>query len=532
MLAPPAYHESLTPAQWTVGSRVRLVVTVAAIAMDLLLWLLLPDSTRIDADAVVRFASINIPVLTALAALDLAQLRGRLRHMSIVYATVVVEAFTVVVWIQTTGTLTTYFVMATLILVVWYRLYFGFRVGATVTAALLAFHGGAIALEIAGVIAPKPLFIGPPGPEYTETGYQVALVISMGAIYIALFVGTNAIVNKLREKDLALAEVRRAAQQAQEQVRHGRLTGALLADEYALGELLGRGGMGEVYVARRVSDDAAVALKVLHGHLLSDEVAVERFRREAMAGARVPAEHVAKLYTVGRDDTRDLDFIAMEYLRGEDLGAYLRRKGPLDTGAMTSLVSGMADALDAAHDAGVVHRDLKPQNVFLVDCDAPEWPQVRLLDFGLSKFVVDEEETLTKTHAVIGTVAFMAPEQALGNRSDIGPATDRFALAVIAYRALTGRLPFETPDLVAAINEIAHAIPPVPSSLRTDLSRDVDAVFAIALAKAPASRYESARAFADDLAAALTGELSDESRNRAAVVSGATDMDDTLTAVE
>ena len=140
----------------------------------------------------------------------------------------------------------------------------------------------------------------------------------------------------------APAEAARAA----ERLAHGRLTGSVLAGEYALGELLGRGGMGEIYAARRISDEEPRAVKVLHGRLVDDKEHLERFRREGGLAARLPVEHTARVHEVGHDDERDLHFIAMDYLRGEDMGAYLRRRGPLPLAELIPLARRIAVALE------------------------------------------------------------------------------------------------------------------------------------------------------------------------------------------
>jgi len=384
--------------------------------------------------------------------------------------------------------------------------------------ALLLFHSGAVALEAAGVLRPEALFIGEPSRVYLIEWYRWAAMVSIAATYGLVFVVGNTSINKLREKDHVLAEVRREVDHLAEEVKHGRLTGTLLDDEYALGELLGRGGMGEIYAARRISDEGTVAVKVLHGHLVQDETMIERFRRESELAGRVPQQHTARILGFGRDPKVHVQYIAMEYLRGEDFGAHLRRRGALPMDELLPLARSIATALDAAHAVGVTHRDLKPQNVFLVQRGRGSGTgglQVRLLDFGMSKLADGHDQTLTQVNAVIGTIGYMAPEQALGHIHEIGPAVDIFAFAAVLYRALTGRLPFEAGDVLSAIREVAHVHPPPPSSLQPALHRDVDAVIAIGLAKAIDDRYASASAMIDDLEDAAAGRLADTVRDRA-----------------
>ncbi len=506
---PPPFSEELSPAQWGVVNRIRLLFAVLAIGIDVMLWAGLRHVDRVDEDVLTTFAMVNIPLLV----LDVGVMVGQLRWASwrslwVLQASMVVEAFTVIVWVQATGTLTTYFVLVGAIFILFYRLYVGFRPALVMTAALFLFHGGAVCLELMGILVPEPLFRGPLSMAYTVPLYQAIVIWSIVWIYAVMFLGANAIVNKLREKDRALAEVREEVERVAEDARHGRLTGKLVAEEYALGELLGRGGVGEIYMARRISDDATVAVKVLHAHFGADSTMLERFRREAKLAEALPHSYTARVYAVGRDPREHLDFIVMEYLRGEDLSAFLRRRGPLAIDELMPILRGLADALDAAHAAGIVHRDIKPQNVFLVEAgEDGQAPQVRLLDFGMSKLLDSDEQTLTKADAVIGTVAFMSPEQALGKMDQIGPASDRFAFGAVAYRAITGKLPFHAGDLLGAIREVVHVHPSPPTSFRPRLHTDINLVFAIALAKAPDERYQSATAFVDDLEAALDGRL-------------------------
>ncbi len=504
----------MSTAQWRTASTVRVLFGLCAIAIDIALWLGLRNAASIDSGTLDTFALVNIPILSGLTLVTIGMFKSAaFRKTWLLGCSVVFEAFTVVVWVQATGTLTTYFTLVGALIVLWYRLYVGFWVAAICTASLLVFHSGAVALEIAGVLRPEALFHGELASAYTVPLYQGIVIWSIVWIYVLMFFGGNAIVNKLRQKDLALAEVRREAAMVAQEVKHGRLTGTLVADEFALGELLGRGGMGEIYVARRISDGSSVALKVLHGHLITDDAMLERFRREAETAGRVPPEHTARIIDVGVDSAQHIHYIAMEHLRGEDLGAHLRRRGSLELDELLPIARGVAAALDAAHAVGVVHRDLKPANIFLIEEQAHT--SVRLLDFGMSKVVDTSETQLTQANAVIGTVGYMAPEQALGKTDQIGRPADLFAFSAVLYRALTGRMPFQAGDVLAAIREVANVHPPAPSTLVHELHRDIDAVLAIGLAKDPDERYETAIALVDDLEAASRGKLCDASRARA-----------------
>jgi serine/threonine-protein kinase len=287
----------------------------------------------------------------------------------------------------------------------------------------------------------------------------------------------------------------------------------VLAGRYHLRELLGRGGMGEVYEAVRASDGQVVAVKVLYPHLADMPTFMERFRREALAAKRLSARYAPELIEAGEDGD-GTPFIVMERLNGEDLGTLLRRVGRLPLEEVLPLAEQIGAALDAAHNSGVVHRDLKPQNVFVL-----EQRKVRLLDFGIARLRgEDVGDTLTSDSMVMGTPGFMAPEQARGAQGEIGPHTDVFALGGIVYRALTGNPAFGGRNPAEAIFEVLNKNPPAPSHVVEGLPAAVDAPIRLALAKATASRYSTAGAFVRDLALAARGQLPAEVSARAAAL--------------
>ncbi|HSN31190.1 MAG TPA: serine/threonine-protein kinase, partial [Ideonella sp.] len=210
---------------------------------------------------------------------------------------------------------------------------------------------------------------------------------------------------------------------------------------FRLGPVIGRGAMSEVYRAARTDDGRSAAVKVLHHDLLSSQQHLRRFQREAEIIASLRSRHVVRLYHVGIDGTGDAPaYLAMELLEGHDLAFELRRDRRLDPERVLMLVDHVADALTEAHAAEIVHRDLKPQNLFAVESGGTTtW---KVLDFGVSKL----ERSGTLTHGnLVGTPGYMAPEQARGG--DVAPTADVFALAVIAYRALTGRPAFSGREL-------------------------------------------------------------------------------------
>jgi len=520
----PLHDETLTDEQVRRGGRARIVAAVCAVAIDLLIWFALRDSTEIRRSALVIFSLYAIPVLSLDAVLAwflLVRAERPRRWFGAVGG--VAEISTMVAWVQLTGTVSSYFMVAVVAIIVVYRGFWSYRTGLTIFFAAVLFHFGLFILEEAGVIPMMSLYAAPATGLYAQPLFRWVVMPSIVWTYALGFTAANLMVNRIREQEQQLRDARRDLAKVAEGVRHGRLTGTRLGG-YDVGELLGRGGMGEIYAARGPKGE--VALKVLHPHLADDAQLFGRFKREAAAGARVGGGRVARVDEIGREG--GLPFIAMELLRGEDLAAFLRRRGPLPIDEAVALTQRIADALEALHAAGIVHRDLKPANVFLVAGEGGAPPEVRLLDLGICKLTgdfddearvrVDAETALTHTSAIIGTPGFMAPEQARGRTLEVGPPTDVFAFGIIVYRALTGRLPFPSGDLLSAIEQVCTLEPPPPSQVVPSLPRDVDDVLSLALAKRRDERYQTAGELARDLALAASGGLPSTLRGRAARV--------------
>ncbi|MCO5168996.1 MAG: serine/threonine protein kinase [Planctomycetes bacterium] len=259
--------------------------------------------------------------------------------------------------------------------------------------------------------------------------------------------------------------------------------------------LLGRGGMGELYAARHIERGTPAALKVLPGGLRDGE-AVLRFQREVRALFAVRHPVVVTPLDAGRaPDGRP--WLVMERVEGESLQARVARVGPLPPPEAARLVERLARALDQVHAQGVAHRDVKPDNVLLT-------PQgdVRLVDFGLARFLL-AEGSLTATSELLGTPAYMAPEQADGRARQAGAAADVYGLGGTLFFALTGRPPFEGASALAVLEQLLRAAPPAPSSLAPGVPRELDAACLRCLEKDPAARFKSAGALAGALADAL-----------------------------
>ena len=265
------------------------------------------------------------------------------------------------------------------------------------------------------------------------------------------------------------------------------------AGPYLLRDRIGRGAMGEVYAARHVESGELAAVKLLHAAMQEDSLLMQRFLREGEAASKLHAPNVVQIYEVGKLDD-GAPYLAMELLRGHDLAWHLRRRGQLSLDEVISLVDQVAAGLEVARVAGVVHRDLKPQNLFLAQ-QTNALPIWKILDFGVSR-LTDSGGTLTKD-VIVGTPGYMSPEQAGGgittHRSDI------FAFGAVVYRALTGEPPFAAEDTPQTLYQVVYRNPLRPSALVRGLPPDVDLVLAIALAKDQADRFDSAL----DLAAAL-----------------------------
>ncbi len=255
--------------------------------------------------------------------------------------------------------------------------------------------------------------------------------------------------------------------------------------------------MGEIYVAHDRKLDRIVAVKLLAERLSEDPDLRVRFRREALTAARLSGEpHVVTIFDVGEHEGRP--FTVMEHLPGGTL-AERAGSGPVDPEQALAWLAQAAEALDAAHCHGIVHRDVKPANLLFDSSD-----RLQVVDFGIAR-VVDETAGMTAPGTVLGTAGYLAPEQAQGHETTA--ASDRYALAVVAYELLTGRRPFERESPTAEAAAHIHEIVP-PASEQADLPEGVDAVFARALAKSPVHRFPTAAAFVDALAEALRGTIS------------------------
>jgi serine/threonine-protein kinase len=269
-------------------------------------------------------------------------------------------------------------------------------------------------------------------------------------------------------------------------------TDALLDRRYQLGELIARGGMGEVWQAHDLVLARTVAVKVLRTALVDDPTFQARFRAEARHAARLTYPGIAQVFDYGEEP--GLAYLVMELVPGESLSALLKRGGRVSVDRTLTFIAQAAAALQAAHDAGVVHRDVKPGNLLITPDD-----QVKITDFGISRATGDAAG-LTAAGQVLGTAYYLSPEQARGRR--VGPASDIYALGVVAYECLAGRRPFggSNPTMIA-LAQVRDEPPPLP----VDVPDSVRALVARMLAKEPASRPSSAGEVALAAAALRSG---------------------------
>ncbi len=264
----------------------------------------------------------------------------------------------------------------------------------------------------------------------------------------------------------------------------------VLGDRYTLLEVLGDGGMARVYLAHDNILDRDVALKVLREQYADDESFVERFRREAKSAASLNHPSIVQVYDQGRAQEDGTYYIAMEYVPGGTLKERIQRERLLDHREAARIAARVAEALQTAHARGIVHRDIKPQNVLLTASD-----EAKVADFGIARAA--SSKTMTETNLVLGTSAYMSPEQVRGER--VGPASDLYSLGVVLYEALTGEQPYRADDPIATAMKHLDEPPPHPGVANPAIPEGLDALVVKLLAKNPEDRYASAAALAEDL---------------------------------
>jgi serine/threonine-protein kinase len=358
--------------------------------------------------------------------------------------------------------------------------------------------------------------IGDPGifhGDYLPATVRVIVQLLIQLILAATFLVARAsqrsqliAISELEAATRAVAQREALLAEARDELRRalgggrGRFTEQTIGN-YRLGELIGRGAMGEVYDGVDARTGESVAVKMLSQSSLGNAQHVQRFLRELRTAAMLRSPNIVRVLEVGDEP---LPHLVMERLRGRDLSSILRDKRVLDDAELVDLIRQIGAGITAAGEAGVIHRDLKPQNVFL---DGRTW---KILDFGVAR-ATDSGDTLTAGHAV-GTPSYMAPEQAAGG--EVSHASDLYALAAIAYRCITGHGPYAAGEIHDMLYRIVHSRPRRPSSL-AKVSAELEGVLAIGLARDPRDRFATAGELADAFAEALAGRIARPLRLRA-----------------
>ncbi|MBA2340225.1 MAG: protein kinase [Pyrinomonadaceae bacterium] len=293
------------------------------------------------------------------------------------------------------------------------------------------------------------------------------------------------------------------------------LIGQTLAGKYRIDDHISNGGMGAVYRATHVLMEKSVAIKVLHPALAADDKIVQRFTREAKAASRISHPHALNVTDFGEAEN-GVVFLVMEYLRGRTLKEVIREEGVLPLSRAVEIIRQVCGALDAAHAEGVVHRDLKSDNIMLEELDAGDWAKV--LDFGIAKIQepVGQDPALTAPNLVIGTPQYMSPEQC-SQSPDIDRRSDIYSLGIILFEMLTGHVPFTADSPTEIMMKQLQDAPPSLMEEREDLPIEVSRIITRALAKRPEDRFQSAGEFSEALT--LAAEAPASTVNDASVAS-------------
>lgn len=390
----------------------------------------------------------------------------------------------------------------------------GFRSALALTLLNAVAQAVFAGLVLAGVLHDPGLIRGEQATEVLVTGHVLLQIAFVGAFLLGRGghkASKDAIANMHKvmlvanQRAALLDEARQDLDRALAIDAPGRYSDQVFG-EYRLGNVIGRGGMGEVYEAFHTGSGTVAAVKLLAARELGDTHSVQRFLREVRAVAGLTSKHVVRVFASSGDDAA-VPYLVMERLRGHDLAHHLR-SGKMAPDALGIMLAQIGAAVEEAWSHGIVHRDLKPNNIFLVEeSGAPVW---KVLDFGVAAL---EESSGTLTEGkVVGTPAYMAPEQARGEKVD--HRADVYALAAISYRWLTGRPVCSGKDIHNALYQTVHVMPQQPSTF-ADLPPDVDAALAIGLVKDPADRFATVAELRAALVAALDGRLSEADRERA-----------------
>ncbi len=348
-----------------------------------------------------------------------------------------------------------------------------------------------------------------------STAQQVFMVIGLQTVFLGTFWMARSIryssratlehldgaVRDIAQREALLNEAKEDLARANRVGGPGRFSDQVFGN-FKLGDVLGRGGMGEVYEAVHIESGELAAVKILLREAMTKPDLVARFMREVDIASSVSVENVVRVLEIP-DAEAPIPYLAMERLVGETLSDRLRKRPRRKVAEVGVMVRQVGAGIGAAHKAGIVHRDLKPQNIFRHTGESGKtW---KILDFGVSK-LLDDSGTLTNNQ-MVGTPTYMAPEQARGE--DVDTRTDLYALGIITYRMLTGRPPFSGRDLPTILLAVSYDMPPQPSEI-APIDAAFDSVLAIAIAKSPDDRFASVEEFVAAFGQAQAQTLSDD----------------------
>ena len=271
----------------------------------------------------------------------------------------------------------------------------------------------------------------------------------------------------------------------------------LLGDRYKIGEMIGSGGMADVYVAQDTRLARKVAVKILRSDLARDPSFVARFRKEAFAAAGLNHPGIVSVYDSGEEPA---PYIVMELISGHTLRELIHKGERVPLNRALEIGEGILAALEYSHEQGIIHRDIKPANIMITDQG-----DVKVMDFGIARALADLGATLTSTWNIVGTAQYLSPEQALGEPADM--RSDIYSTGCLLYEVLTGNPPFTGETPVSIAYQHVSGVLVAPRTLQPDLPAGIDLVLAVALAKKPEDRYQSAGSMLDDLYKIAAGQI-------------------------
>jgi serine/threonine protein kinase len=294
------------------------------------------------------------------------------------------------------------------------------------------------------------------------------------------------------------------------------LIGTVFAERYTILEVLGRGGMGVVYKARHDLMDRVVAIKMILPHLVSDDVSLARFQREARAASKISHPNIIAIHDFGMTADTDVAYLVMDFIDGEDLSDVIKKDGQIGVQRSVRIFLQACDALQHAHKLGVIHRDLKPSNIMLIN-KSDKVDFVKILDFGVAKIATNEDEAdqqrLTTTGEIFGSPVYMSPEQCNGAKLDA--RSDVYAFGCVMYETLTGKPPCMGKTPIETIAKHVTAMPPRFNEARSDLyiPEWIENIVFKSLQKDPAKRHQSMQELFDELYAGLTSNSTSQQMN-------------------